>query len=111
MIAEGYTGRKGKGGFYRMQQARAAAAVKEAIDLATGEYRPEHKADLPEVKAAGHDLRALLTAPGRVGAYAFRVLASTLPMPRRWCRRSPTPSSPSMRRCSSATTGNAGRSS
>ena len=77
MIADGYTGRKGKGGFYRMQ-GRGAARVKQAIDLATGEYRPERKADLPDVKAAGRDLRALLTAPGKVGSYAFRVLAPTL---------------------------------
>ena len=77
MIAEGYTGRKGKGGFYRLRKD-AGGRVKEAIDLATGEYRPERKPDLPEIKAAGRDLRALLTAPGRVGDYAFRVLAPTL---------------------------------
>ncbi|HET9019500.1 MAG TPA: 3-hydroxyacyl-CoA dehydrogenase NAD-binding domain-containing protein [Acetobacteraceae bacterium] len=77
MIAEGYTGRKGKGGFYRLQKS-GGARVKEAIDLATGEYRRERKADLPEIKAAGRDLRALLTAPGKVGDYAFRVLAPTL---------------------------------
>lgn len=34
MIAEGYTGRKGKGGFYRLNAQR----VKEAINLQTGEY-------------------------------------------------------------------------
>lgn len=77
MIADGYTGRKGKGGFYRIQK-NGAARVKEAIDLATGAYRPAHTPDLPEIKAAGHDLRALLTAPGKVGTYAFRVLAPTL---------------------------------
>jgi 3-hydroxyacyl-CoA dehydrogenase len=77
MIADGYTGRKGKGGFYRLHGKRAARE-KQAIDLCTGEYRPSHKADLPELRAAGRDLRALLTAPGRVGVYAFRVLATTL---------------------------------
>ncbi len=77
MIADGYTGRKGKGGFYRMRK-HGHARTKEAIDLVTGEYRPSQKPDLPEVKAAGRDLRALLTAPGKVGAYAFRVLAPTL---------------------------------
>jgi 3-hydroxyacyl-CoA dehydrogenase len=77
MIAEGYTGRKGKGGFYRLER-KGEARTKFALDLASGEYRPEQKADLPEIKAAGRDLRALLTAPGRVGAYAFRVLAPTL---------------------------------
>ena len=37
MIAEGLTGRKGKGGFYRVN--RAAGKTREAIDLATGAYR------------------------------------------------------------------------
>ncbi|HEX7969084.1 MAG TPA: 3-hydroxyacyl-CoA dehydrogenase family protein, partial [Stellaceae bacterium] len=39
MIADGYTGRKGKGGFYRMTRT-AEGRVKEAIDLQTGAYRP-----------------------------------------------------------------------
>ncbi len=77
MIAEGCTGRKGKGGFYRLRK-NDGGRVREAIDFATGEYRGEQKADLPELKAAGRDLRALLTAPGKVGDYAFRVLAPTL---------------------------------
>ena len=38
MIAEGSTGRKGKGGFYRLRRA-SGARVKEAIDLRTGDYR------------------------------------------------------------------------
>ncbi len=37
MIADGYTGRKGKGGFYRME-TRDGKKVKQAIDLKTGEY-------------------------------------------------------------------------
>ncbi len=77
MIAEGNTGRKGKGGFYRLDRTGGKRA-KQAIDLATGEYRAEGKADLPEIRAAGRDLRALMEAKGRVGAYAFRVLAQTL---------------------------------
>ena len=77
MIAEGNTGRKGKGGFYRLDRTGGKRA-KQAIDLATGEYRAERKADLPEIRAAGRDLRALMEAKGKVGAYAFRVLAQTL---------------------------------
>ncbi len=77
MIAEGNTGRKGKGGFYRLDRAGGKRA-KQAIDLATGDYRAERRADLPEIRAAGRDLRALLEAKGKVGAYAFRVLAQTL---------------------------------
>jgi 3-hydroxyacyl-CoA dehydrogenase len=41
MIADGYTGRKGKGGFYRIN--REAGKVKEAIDLATGDYAKAKK--------------------------------------------------------------------
>ncbi|WP_428334101.1 3-hydroxyacyl-CoA dehydrogenase NAD-binding domain-containing protein [Novosphingobium sp.] len=75
MIADGYTGRKGKGGFYRIN--RAEGKRKEAIDLATGEYRPQVKpASLPG--AAQKDLRALLALPGKVGAYAWAILGATL---------------------------------
>ncbi|MDE1905885.1 MAG: 3-hydroxyacyl-CoA dehydrogenase [Rhodospirillales bacterium] len=65
MIAEGYTGRKGKGGFYRK-----GAKGREAIDLATGEYRPMQKATAPD----GRDLQALLTQ----SRYAWRVMGQTL---------------------------------
>jgi 3-hydroxyacyl-CoA dehydrogenase len=49
-----------------------------AIDLKTGEYRPERKPALPELEAAGRDLRILLSAPGKAGTFAFRVLAQTI---------------------------------
>jgi 3-hydroxyacyl-CoA dehydrogenase len=77
MIAEGYTGRKGKGGFYRLNRA-GAAKTKESIDLVTGDYRPERKADLPELAGAAKNLRGLLTSPGKIGRYAWRVVAQTL---------------------------------
>jgi len=70
MIAEGYTGRKGKGGFYRLNRDRGK--IKEAIDLATGDYRPEAKVKVPD--ALGRDLKALLTSPDKLGTYAARVL-------------------------------------
>ncbi|MBS0644674.1 MAG: 3-hydroxyacyl-CoA dehydrogenase [Proteobacteria bacterium] len=77
MIAQGLTGRKGKGGFYRMDRSGGGRTML-AIDLATGEYRPQQKPSLPEVEAGAKDLRALLGAPGRIGTYAFRVLAQTI---------------------------------
>ena len=43
MIADGYTGRKGKGGFYRMTRTQEGR-VREAIDLKTGAYRPDIRA-------------------------------------------------------------------
>jgi len=81
MIADGYTGRKGKGGFYRLNRAGGGKA-KESIDLATGDYRPERKAELPELAAAGKEprelLRTLLSSPTKIGRYAWRVVAQTL---------------------------------
>ena len=78
MIASGHTGRKGKGGFYRLNRS-GGGKVMEAIDLQTGEYRPERRAaQHPELEAAGKDLRALLSSEGKLGQYAWRVLGSTL---------------------------------
>ncbi|SDA28361.1 3-hydroxyacyl-CoA dehydrogenase/enoyl-CoA hydratase family protein [Sphingomonas sp. NFR15] len=76
MIADGYTGRKGKGGFYRLN--REAGKRKEAIDLTTGAYRPViTPQSLPGAAAKG-DLGALLAVPGTTGAYAWAILGQTL---------------------------------
>lgn len=81
MIAEGLTGRKGKGGFYRINKSGGGKA-KEAIDLASGRYRPQMRAGLESVeaaKAAGKQgLRALVAHPDRGGAYGWKVLSGTL---------------------------------
>jgi 3-hydroxyacyl-CoA dehydrogenase len=74
LIADGYTGRKGKGGFYRLN--REAGKRKEAIDLATGEWRAQAKA--PAIPAKAGDLAALLALPGKAGAFAWAVLGPTL---------------------------------
>jgi 3-hydroxyacyl-CoA dehydrogenase len=76
MIADGYTGRKGKGGFYRVNREKGKA--KEAIDLATGQYRPQAKADVPALEDAGKSLAKLLTHDSPGGKYAFAVLVPTL---------------------------------
>lgn len=76
MIADGYTGRKGKGGFYRINREKNKA--KESIDLATGQYRATRKADVEAVKAAGRKLTKLLDHDSRHGRYAWRVLGQTL---------------------------------
>jgi 3-hydroxyacyl-CoA dehydrogenase len=77
MIEQGLTGRKGKGGFYRLDRSGGGRSLM-AIDLKTGEYRPEQKPMLPEIGAAGRDLRMLFASPGKAGTYAFRVLAQTI---------------------------------
>jgi 3-hydroxyacyl-CoA dehydrogenase len=72
MIATGFTGRKGKGGFYRLVKD-GAQRRKEAIDLATGEYRAATRADAPKV-----DLGKLIAIPGKTGDFAWSVLGQTL---------------------------------
>ncbi len=73
MIAEGFTGRKGKGGFYRLNRA-GGAKIKEAIDLATGAYRAQKTAELEIPKK----FRDLMAADTKAGRYAWRVMAQTL---------------------------------
>lgn len=78
MIEQGYTGRKGKGGFYRLKTERGEH-VREAIDLTSGEYRPTTKPVLESLdvgRATG--FRALVEHPDKGGRYAWAVLSQTL---------------------------------
>jgi 3-hydroxyacyl-CoA dehydrogenase len=78
LIAEGYTGRKGKGGFYRLDRS-GGKRVKEALDLATGDYAPARKAVLESLDAAKRGgLKALVEHPDRGGQFAWTVLSHTL---------------------------------
>ncbi|MGI4851493.1 MAG: 3-hydroxyacyl-CoA dehydrogenase NAD-binding domain-containing protein [Janthinobacterium lividum] len=77
MLAEGYTGRKGKGGFYRINRT-SDNKVKESIDLKTGDYHPTQNIKLPALDASGSDLKALLSYPDRHGQFAWRVLSQVL---------------------------------
>jgi 3-hydroxyacyl-CoA dehydrogenase len=77
MIAEGYTGRKGKGGFYRLLREGTEKRL-EAIDLRTGQYRPKQEARLDSVAAARKGLRALVENKDKGGRYAWHVLAGLL---------------------------------
>ncbi len=77
MIAEGYTGRKGKGGFYRMNTT-SGKRVKEAINLKTGEYAAASTPRLDSVDGAKVGLRALVTHNDRGGKYAWAVLSKML---------------------------------
>jgi len=74
MIAGGYTGRKGKGGFYRLNEAR----VKESVDLQTGGYRRSEKFALPDVPKTQDELRAFLSRDGAICRFAWQVLSNTL---------------------------------
>jgi 3-hydroxyacyl-CoA dehydrogenase len=73
MIADGMTGRKGKGGFYLFDRK---TRKKQAIDLVTGQYRAERVPELPDL--ASGDLTKLMEAPGKAGRYAWQVMGKTL---------------------------------
>ena len=74
MIKDGYTGRKGKGGFYRLNRENGKK-VKESIDLQTGVYAPSVKPSIPSAKGG---LAKLLSGKDKVSSYARRVLLKTL---------------------------------
>ncbi len=64
MIADGYTGRKGKGGFYRINKD-GGGKVKESIDLKTGNYRAVEKAKLAAVENSGKNLTRSMRSTGQ----------------------------------------------
>lgn len=78
MIGQGYTGRKGKGGFYRLR-ANGGESAKEAIDLTSGDYRPAASPALESLEVGRRaGLRALVEHPDKGGRYAWAVLSQTL---------------------------------
>lgn len=82
MIADGYTGRKGKGGFYRLN-VEGDKKIKEVINLKTGQYSTAKRPTPPAAKASkkakkSESLRALVSHDSAEGAYAWDVLAKTL---------------------------------
>jgi 3-hydroxyacyl-CoA dehydrogenase len=78
MIGDGYTGRKGKGGFYRLNRS-GGGRVKEAIGLGSGDYAPARKPALESLEASKHGgLSALVGHEDRGGRFAWTVLSQTL---------------------------------
>ena len=77
MIAEGYTGRKGKGGFYRLK-VEGETKIKEALDLTTGEYFTAKRPKVESVRNTKGSLKDLFEYPDRTAAYAWQVMSKTL---------------------------------
>ena len=77
MIETGHTGRKGRGGFYRLNR-EGGGKVKESLDLATGDYAPSRRSELESARAGAKDLRALVDHPDRGGQWAWRVLSNVI---------------------------------
>lgn len=76
MITEGYVGRKGKGGFYRLNY-ETGTKVKEVIDLTTGTYSPSSKVKVAALENTS-TLKDLLSYPDRHGKYVWSVLSQLL---------------------------------
>lgn len=78
MVGEGYTGRKGKGGFYRLDPSSKDKG-KQARDLQTGKYYDARRPKPAAVKTANKKgPRALMEDDGVEGRYAWAVMAKTL---------------------------------
>ena len=74
LIETGYTGRKGKGGFYRMNKVDNKKIL-EAINLETGEYHPTQKINIKSEKV---DLKALINRDDKYGQYAWSVISKII---------------------------------
>ncbi len=74
LIESGYTGRKGKGGFYRMNKTDGKKIL-EAINLDTGEYSTSKKIDL---KSERVDLKTLINRKDKYGEYAWSVISKII---------------------------------
>ena len=74
LIETGYTGRKGKGGFYRMNKMDNQKIL-EAIDLDTGKYLPSKKIDL---KMDRIDINSLINRKDKFGDYAWSVISKII---------------------------------
>ncbi len=74
LIQTGYTGRKGKGGFYKMNK-KGNQKILEAIDLETGEYAPSNKIDLGIETV---NLNSLINRKDKYGEYAWSVISQII---------------------------------
>ncbi len=84
MIKAGYTGRKGKGGFYRLDpNSTGAKKEKQALKInadafAETHYLKSNKAKLASEDAGKAGLKAVVTHEDEGGKYAWKVLSQTL---------------------------------
>ena len=75
LIDTGYTGRKGKGGFYRMNKSDGKKIL-EAINLETGEYSPSKKINLGLGDKI--DIKKLIERDDKYGNYAKSILTKVI---------------------------------
>jgi len=74
LIETGYTGRKGKGGFYRINKIDGKK-IMEALNLETGDYSPSKKIN---IKTERVDLKNLINRDDKYGKYAWSVISKII---------------------------------
>jgi 3-hydroxyacyl-CoA dehydrogenase len=74
LIETGYTGRKGKGGFYRINKIGTTNVI-EAINLETGDYSNSQKVNIKSEKV---DLKSLINRDDKYGKYAWSVISKII---------------------------------
>ncbi len=74
LIETGYTGRKGKGGFYRVNKT-SGTKVMEALNLETGKYSLSKKINITSEKI---DLKSLINGDDKYGKYAWSVISKII---------------------------------
>ncbi len=74
LIETGYTGRKGKGGFYRMNKINNKKVL-ESINLETGEYSSSQKFNLGSEKM---DIQNIINRDDKYGKYAWSVISKII---------------------------------
>ena len=75
LVATGYTGRKGKGGFYRMNK-KDGKKILEAINLNTKDYFPSKKIDLNIDEKI--NLKELISRNDKYGKYAWSIISKII---------------------------------
>jgi len=74
LIDTGYTGRKGKGGFYRINKT-GEKKILEALNLETNQYLPSKKINIQSDRV---DLKNLINRKDKYGKYAWSVISKII---------------------------------
>lgn len=74
LIEDGYTGRKGKGGFYRLNTIEGKK-VKESVSLKTGDFSPSQKAKVVFLEQTKGKMNALVSQDNPYSQYTWSVLS------------------------------------
>lgn len=77
LLAQGMTGRKGRGGFYRLLKT-AGNKVKQGVDLVSGDYRDSHRQRIEGVDSSASSIRDFLLQDNALSHYCWKLWSDTL---------------------------------